>query len=65
MRDGDVFAGRYALIRVVGRGAMGQVWLAHDLLLERAVAIKQILSGDLDPQSAERTLREARLAARA
>ncbi len=64
MRDGDVFAGRYALIRVVGRGAMGQVWLAHDLLLERAVAIKQILSGDLDPQRAERTLREARLAAR-
>ncbi|HSD88721.1 MAG TPA: serine/threonine-protein kinase [Kofleriaceae bacterium] len=32
--------GRYALIRELGHGAMGQVFLARDLELDRAVAIK-------------------------
>src|SRR5688572_25169488 len=32
----------YQIMRSLGRGAMGEVWLAHDTLLDRPVAIKFI-----------------------
>lgn len=32
--------GRYALVRFLGQGAMGEVWRAQDLLLDQSVAIK-------------------------
>jgi eukaryotic-like serine/threonine-protein kinase len=58
-------AGRYELIRPLGHGAMATVDLAHDVELDRPVALKRLaenLARDEDLQ--RRFLREARLAAR-
>ena len=49
----------YRLLRPLGRGAMGQVFLAHDALLDRAVAIK-FIRGEPDPSARQRFLIEAR-----
>jgi eukaryotic-like serine/threonine-protein kinase len=62
-------AGRYRLRSKIGGGGMGAVWLAHDTLLDREVAIKQVLSvaGMTDDSAAEmrqRAMREGRIAAR-
>ncbi|WP_448624147.1 serine/threonine-protein kinase [Geodermatophilus sp. URMC 64] len=64
-----VLAGRYALTDVLGRGGMGIVWRATDQTLHRQVAIKELTFsiGATDEERhvlRERTLREARAAAR-
>ena len=66
---GRVIAGRYALSAPIGRGAMGVVWRARDQLLDREVAVKEVVLsaaiGEDERRNAyQRTLREARTAAR-
>lgn len=56
-------AGRYALRRAVGHGASGTVWLAHDEVLDRPVALKRTGPGTGFGDEAARLEREARLAA--
>ena len=60
----DLIAGRYRVVRAVGRGGMGTVWLCRDEVLGREVAVKQVgaLPGESSPDRA-RALREARSSA--
>ena len=56
--------GRFVITRVLGRGGMGEVFLARDPVLDRAVAIK-LIGGEFDDAVARRRLiREARAAGR-
>ncbi|MER8007912.1 serine/threonine-protein kinase [Streptomyces sp. NPDC094149] len=77
MNDGDsgrrIVDDRFELQTRLGGGGMGTVWRARDLLLHRAVAVKEVRPADpdlaeYDPDSArmlrERVLREARALAR-
>jgi eukaryotic-like serine/threonine-protein kinase len=66
---GRVIAGRYSLQHPIGRGAMGVVWRARDQLLDREVAVKEVVISaligvDERRNAYQRTLREARTAAR-
>lgn len=57
--------GHYRIVRLLGRGGMGEVYLAHDDSLDRPVAIKLLLDRyGMDGNAARRLIREARSAAR-
>jgi eukaryotic-like serine/threonine-protein kinase len=69
VRTRELLHGRYRLQEPLARGGMGTVWRAHDELLGRAVAVKEVLlpPGLSDQERTvirQRTLREARAAAR-
>ncbi|MGW3372030.1 protein kinase domain-containing protein [Streptomyces hydrogenans] len=59
-----VIGDRYALREMIGRGGMGEVWLADDLVLHRAVAVKLMHPQlALDDVAQNRFQREVRAAA--
>jgi serine/threonine protein kinase len=59
---GAIFAGRYRILRRLGRGGQGAVFLAHDLQVDRDVALK-LPDPDSSAPVLDRLLREARAAA--
>ena len=63
VKTGDVVEGRYRIIRTLGEGGMGSVFLAEHALIKRRVAIK-ILHPELatDADVIERFMNEARAA---
>src|ERR1700687_3830414 len=61
---GDVLAGKYEIVGLLGQGGMGKVWRAHSLPLDIDVAIKVLHREHADVNAAERLLREARATAK-
>jgi hypothetical protein len=56
--------GRYEIIKTLGKGGMGTVYVAHDTQLDRTVALKVPRFGtEMDAHIRERFYREARIAA--
>ncbi|HEY1250735.1 MAG TPA: serine/threonine-protein kinase [Thermoanaerobaculia bacterium] len=59
----DLGATKYRLLGELGRGGMGTVYLAEDVMLERRVALKVVATSAPAPEAAARMLREARILA--
>ncbi|MCI0415544.1 ABC transporter substrate-binding protein [bacterium] len=61
---GTKLGGRYELLREIGRGGMGVVYLAEDPMLDRQVAIKVLAPNLLNSEMEKRFKREAQTVAR-
>jgi len=56
---------RYSLIKVEGKGGMGQIWRARDTVLHREVALKELRTDRAEHVAlGERLMREARITGR-
>jgi hypothetical protein len=52
LQPGQVLGGRYELVRVLGHGSMGAVWLANHMTLGERVALK-VMAPSSDPDGIE------------
>jgi serine/threonine-protein kinase len=63
-RPGQVVEAKYQLVHRMGRGGMGEVWLAHHLTLDAEVALKLAVPGLFVDAGRAQLLHEARVLAR-
>ena len=65
IREGEVLGDRYRVIRRLGKGGMGEVFLAEHIAIGRMVAIKTLSATQQDkPDLARRFMQEARTASK-
>jgi serine/threonine protein kinase len=70
LKADEILRGRYRIVKIIGQGGMGSIYLADDLRLEgRQCALKEVehdrsLPADLLKQAREQFLREATVLAR-
>ncbi len=70
LKSGEVLRGRYRIVRIIGQGGMGSIYLADDLRLEgRQCALKEVehdrsLPPDLLQEARDQFFREATVLAR-
>jgi serine/threonine protein kinase/tetratricopeptide (TPR) repeat protein len=65
LEPGSELAGRYRIVRELGRGGMGIVFVAHDREVGEDIALKVLPpAGQMRPEALERFRREVRLARR-
>jgi serine/threonine protein kinase len=70
LKAAEILRGRYRIVKIIGQGGMGSIYLADDLRLEgRQCALKEVehdrsLSGEPLRQAREQFLREATVLAR-
>ena len=57
LQMGSILNNKYKIVKQVGSGGMGAVYLAEDLVLKRQVVIKALLSDD-DPDMVEQSVKE-------
>ena len=54
--------GHYRIVEKIGAGGMGEVYRAHDLQLDRDIALKVLPAGTLSDESARKQFRKEALA---
>ncbi|HMS02469.1 MAG TPA: hypothetical protein PKE51_05820, partial [Gemmatimonadaceae bacterium] len=60
----DALLDEFEVIRLLGTGGMGAVWLVRDRFLDRPVALKVLRDAEATAEQRERFLLEARTSAR-
>jgi hypothetical protein len=59
---GTVLAGRYRVLGLIGRGGMGEVYKANDLILNQTVALKFLVAARINESALARFRNEVRIA---